>query len=62
MTTMSHSIRQLSPSDQQFLWEMLYQSLNVQEGSPPFPRDIINQPEVAKYVRAWGAATWASPP
>jgi ribosomal protein S18 acetylase RimI-like enzyme len=56
MTTMSHSIRQLSPSDQQFLWEMLYQSLHVPEGSPTFPRDVINQPEIAKYVRAWGRA------
>jgi ribosomal protein S18 acetylase RimI-like enzyme len=56
MTTPGHSIRQLSPSDQQFLWEMLYQSLHVPEGSPPFPRDVIKQPEIAKYVRAWGRA------
>ena len=53
---MSHFIRRLSPSDQQFLREMLYQSLHVPEGSPPFPRDIINGPELAKYVRAWGRA------
>jgi ribosomal protein S18 acetylase RimI-like enzyme len=53
---MSHSIRQLSPSDQPFLREMLYQSLHAPEGSPPFPRDIINRPEIAKYVRAWGRA------
>lgn len=51
---MSHPIRQLSPSDQQFLWEMLYQSLHVPEGGPPFPRDVISRPEIAKYVRAWG--------
>lgn len=56
MTPISHSIRRLTPSDQQFLWEMLYQSLHVPEGSPPFPRDIINRPEIAKYVRAWGRA------
>jgi ribosomal protein S18 acetylase RimI-like enzyme len=55
MTT-SHSIRQLSPSDQQFLREMLYQSLHAPEGSPPFPRDVIKRPEIAKYVRAWGRA------
>ncbi len=55
MTT-THSIRQLSPSDQQFLWEMLYQSLYAPEGSPPFPQDAINRPEIAKYVRAWGRA------
>ena len=54
MTTVGHSIRRLSPSDQPFLWEMLYQSLYVPEGSPRFPRDVVNQPEIAKYVRAWG--------
>ncbi len=53
---MSHSVRQLSPSDQQFLWEMLYQSLHAPEGSPPFTRDVVNRPEIAKYVRAWGRA------
>src|SRR5215207_6498800 len=56
MTTTSHSIRRLSPSDQPFLWEMLYQSLHAPEGSPPFPRDVIDRPEMAKYVRAWGRA------
>jgi ribosomal protein S18 acetylase RimI-like enzyme len=56
MTTVSHSVRQLSPSDQQFLWEMLYQSLHVPEGNSPFPRDVIDQPEIAKYVRSWGRA------
>lgn len=53
---MSHSIRRLSPSDQRFLWEMLYQSLHAPEDSLPFPRDIVNRPEIAKYVRAWGRA------
>jgi ribosomal protein S18 acetylase RimI-like enzyme len=53
---MSYSIRQLSPTDQRFLWEMLYQSLHVPEGGPPFPREVIDQPEIAKYVRAWGRA------
>ena len=56
MTAVGHTIRQLSPSDQQFLWEMLYQSLHVPEGGTPFPRDVINQPEIEKYVRAWGRA------
>lgn len=56
MTTDRHSIRRLSPSDQPFLWEMLYQSLHVAEGGPPFPRDVIHRPEIAKYVRAWGRA------
>jgi ribosomal protein S18 acetylase RimI-like enzyme len=56
MTTNRYSFRRLSPADQQFLWEMLYQSLHVPAGSPPFPRDIIHRPELAKYVRTWGRA------
>jgi ribosomal protein S18 acetylase RimI-like enzyme len=53
---MGHAIRRLSPSDQQFLWEMLYQSLHVPEGGPPFPREVIGRPEMARYVEAWGRA------
>jgi ribosomal protein S18 acetylase RimI-like enzyme len=49
-----YSIRQLMPSDQAFLWEMLYHSLHVPEGRPPFPREIIDRREIARYVTAWG--------
>lgn len=51
---MSHSIRPLSPSDRQLLREMLYLSLHVPEGGPPFPRDVIDRPEIARYVSGWG--------
>jgi ribosomal protein S18 acetylase RimI-like enzyme len=53
---MSYTVRQLSPSDQQVLWEMLYHSLYVAQGSPPFPPEVIERPEIAKYVEAWGRA------
>lgn len=33
---------------------MLYQSLYVPAGSPPFPREVIHRPELARYVKAWG--------
>jgi ribosomal protein S18 acetylase RimI-like enzyme len=33
---------------------MLYQSLHVPEGGRPFPREVVERPEIAKYVRAWG--------
>ena len=56
MTTESYSIRGLSPADQHFLWEMLYHSLHVPEGRPPFPREVIKRPEIAKYAAAWGRA------
>lgn len=42
------------PSDQAFLWEMLYQSLYVPEGSVAFERSILDLPEIAKYVKDWG--------
>jgi ribosomal protein S18 acetylase RimI-like enzyme len=48
------NIRPLTPSDQQFLWEMLYQSLYVPEGRAPFERSVLNHPDVAKYVKDWG--------
>jgi ribosomal protein S18 acetylase RimI-like enzyme len=53
---MSLSLRQIVPSDQQFLWEMLYQSLYVPGGEPPFPLDVVNRPEIARYAADWGRA------
>lgn len=47
-------IQPLSVSDQSFLWEMLYQSLYVPEGQPPFERSILAKPEIARYVSNWG--------
>ena len=51
---MSLSLRQIERSDQQFLWEMLYQSLYVQKGEPPFPPDVVSRPEIARYAADWG--------
>jgi ribosomal protein S18 acetylase RimI-like enzyme len=47
-------IRPVEKSDEPFLWETLYHALYVPEGSPPFPREIVNEPEIAKYVSGWG--------
>ena len=33
---------------------MLYHALYVPEGSSPFPKDIVNDPRIAKYVLGWG--------
>ena len=52
----NYSIRRLTPSEQQFLEEMLYQSLYVPEGVEPFPREVLSRPEVSKYVAGWGRA------
>ena len=52
---MNVSYRQIEKSDEPFLWEMLYQALYVPEGEPPFPLEILQQPEIKIYVENWGA-------
>ena len=52
----SYSIRPLAPSDEPFLWEMLYQSLYVPPGKEPFPRAVVKRPDIARYVEGWGRA------
>jgi GNAT superfamily N-acetyltransferase len=47
-------LRPITPSDQTFLWEMLYQALYVPPGKPPFPRAILDEPDIACYVQDWG--------
>jgi ribosomal protein S18 acetylase RimI-like enzyme len=51
---MDYVIRPLAETDQQILWEMLYQALQTSEGAPS--RDILRQPEYARYVEGWGRA------
>ncbi len=48
------SMRMLTPADQDFLWEMLYQALYVPPGAAAFPREIVHQPEISRYVEDWG--------
>jgi ribosomal protein S18 acetylase RimI-like enzyme len=54
---MRYSIRPLSNEDEPFLWEMLYQALYVPAGEPPFPPEIVRQPELSRYVADWGRRT-----
>lgn len=51
---MNLTTRLILPADEAFLWEMLYHALYVPEGEEPFPRDIVEQPEIAQYVQNWG--------
>lgn len=48
------ALRPLIPSDEPFLWEMLYQALYVPPGQPPLSRDLIQSPELRPYVEGWG--------
>ena len=47
-------IRPLAKSGEAFLWEMLYYALYVPPGQEPFPKEIVNEPEIARYVLGWG--------
>jgi ribosomal protein S18 acetylase RimI-like enzyme len=49
---MDYVIRPLVEADQQILWDMLYQALQTSEGAPS--RDVLKQPEYARYVEGWG--------
>lgn len=52
--TLTFSLRSLTPDDQAFLWEMLYQALYVPPDTPPFPREILQQPAIRHYAADWG--------
>jgi ribosomal protein S18 acetylase RimI-like enzyme len=47
-------IRSFTHADEPFLWEILYHTLYVPQGHAPFPREIVKEPEIAKYVLGWG--------
>jgi len=51
---MNIDLRPLLPSDQPFLWEMLYQALYVPPGGAPFARSILADADIACYVQGWG--------
>ena len=51
---MNIEFRPLLPSDEPFLWEMLYLALYVPPGNEPFPRTILDDPDIACYVQGWG--------
>lgn len=53
---MEYNIRPLTPEDESILWEMLYQALQRGESDNPPSRDIVRQPEFARYVEGWGRA------
>ncbi|MCT7963955.1 GNAT family N-acetyltransferase [Laspinema sp. D1] len=46
-------IRPLISKDQPFLWEMLYQALYFPKGQSVPPREVVQLPELARYVQGW---------
>jgi GNAT superfamily N-acetyltransferase len=49
-------LRPLTADDEALLWEMLYQALSSPDAEAP-SREIIQRPEYARYVQAWGGAS-----
>ncbi|MCD4791908.1 MAG: GNAT family N-acetyltransferase [Bacteroidales bacterium] len=47
-------IRKIKHNEIDFLKEMLYTALYVPEGQPPFPKSILNHPDISKYIENWG--------
>ncbi|MBU0475385.1 MAG: GNAT family N-acetyltransferase [Bacteroidetes bacterium] len=46
--------RIISENDFEFLKDMLYLAIYVPEGVEPFPIEIIENPEISKYIDNWG--------
>ena len=47
-------IRRATSRDESFLFEMLYEALFVAPGDTPFPRSVLDDPQIAQYVRGYG--------
>lgn len=50
----SLTIRPLTKADEGLLWEAIYHAIHVPAGQSPPPRSIIEDPNIARYVRGWG--------
>lgn len=50
----SFHLREARQSDQDFLFEMLYQAVYVPPGAPLPDRSILDEPEIRRYVEMWG--------
>ena len=51
---MNFFIRQLLPSEINFLMEMFYEAIFVPDGEKPFDKSIIHHPQLEKYTYHWG--------
>ncbi len=47
-------IREIKHKEIDFLRESLYMALYVPEGQPPFPKSVLDNPDIAKYIDHWG--------
>ncbi|MCK4662835.1 MAG: GNAT family N-acetyltransferase [Bacteroidales bacterium] len=47
-------IREIKHKEIDFLREVLYMALYVPEGQPPFPKSVLDNPDISKYIDYWG--------
>ncbi len=50
-------IREIKQNEIYFLREMLYLALYVPEGESPFPKSILDNPDISKYIDHWGTSS-----
>jgi len=50
----SFHVREIQQSDQDFLFDMLYQAIYVPPGSPYPDRSVLEEPEIRRYAEKWG--------
>lgn len=48
-------LRRATSADEEELSNLLYYAISVAPGERPPVRDIVNKPELARYVREWGS-------
>ena len=48
------TIRKIKANELNFLADMLYEALFVPEGHEPFPKEIIHDRSLSKYIDNWG--------
>lgn len=54
MSEVARHFRPITEGDQAFLTEMLYLAFFVPEGAAPFPRSILDRPDILKYHIGYG--------
>jgi [ribosomal protein S18]-alanine N-acetyltransferase len=47
-------MRLSTPTDIDFLWDMLYHAIYVPEGQTPPPRDVLKDPSIKRSLTDWG--------
>ena len=57
MTPGNLHIRPVQPSDEAFLWRMLYYAAHMEQDGAPFPDGAKSNPYLARYVQNWGASS-----